>query len=720
MKKSTLPVILLSGFGAILVMSWFSPFPPLVRSQQTIDCSNEQSQTADNKVFELRDRAQQNANAGKIEEAVEPLSQAFRLMQRLPNNANKATVFGELVNGSQAQPGLVEQIITQSVATGKSEKASDLLSSALQVAQGLDGSYSFVKTRSLAAIARLYADIGQRDRASTIISQSVQAEKGIRGAEFKTKALTEIARAYIAIAQVGQASQILSESLRQAQSVNYPNAFRKAWVLQPIAVNYAKLGEFEKAIEIAREIADNYYQSETLAEIAIAYARQGKLESALEIAEAIKLADKKASALAEIAAEAEKAGASDKISEILTRALQVAKTIEDTQVQSGAISKIALEYAKAGQPDTALSIIEPINIAEIKAIALGKIAVQYAEIGQREKASQIAARSLETVKAIPENYQQAYVLQGMIQDYLKFQLYDSAIQAVKQIGYYDQQSTVLQEIARDAVKNGQYDIALKAAEVIPSNVVTLAFEYQKVGQTERASALLDRALEKVNSLEIGAQKFELLAALALEYSKAGQQQKAEELFSQALAIARSEVVEGSYIWVTVFERYLQDGQYDLAFRIAKAMQDQSFQNTALKSLAKKYIEAGQEEAAFGVIDTFEKPQEKVGILLEMADKYIDVGQGDRTSKVLAKAFEIARTVPGSESQTIVVKVDMAPDGTIFSKTEVEDPFDRGSLYEEIAIKYARSRQYNQAVQVARTLEDAPTRDRLIQRLGCYR
>lgn len=720
MKFSRLSLIS-TGLAGIVAIAAFTPLSSEVRGEEPIDCALEQAHMVDSQLFELRDRAQQTVNAGNIEEAAELLSQGLRWMQGLPNDGNKASIFAELVNGFQAQPSLVEQIVTQSVATRPAEKAAALLASALQVAQGLDAEHSFVKTRSLAAIAGWYARMGEGERTADILSQARQSETSIRGSEFKAKALSEIARAYIAIARFELASEILSESLRQAQLVNYPNSFRKASVFQPIAVSFAKIGEFERALEIARDIAEENYQSETYAEIAREYAQQGKLKSALQIAEAIALADKKADALAEIADLAQKAGESDeKIEDILARGLQVAQTIENSHTQSRAIANIALQYAESGYRDRAVTLTHSINFADIKAKNLGKIALFYAKIGEREKALQLAMNALELVAAISDSYEKSFLLQEMVPEYLKWQLYPAAIQGVQQIEYVDRQRSLLQEIALKAAENGEDNIAVQAAEIVPSNLAALAVEYQNGGEHQRAIELLQQGIETANALELPDVKFDLLAAIALGYDQIGQPTKAEQLFSQALEFATTNVADGSYIWKTVFQRYLQAKQYDFAEKITEAMLDKSFQDTAVRELAKTYLAAGEEAAAFRAMEAFAQPQPQVRLLLDIADNSIQSGKTNRALDMLDIAFQVARRVPGPESNMLVLKVQMDAEGNIVQSTEIEDPEDRGSFYEEIALKYARLGRDNRALEVAVALEETATRDRLRQRLSCYR
>ncbi|MBW4576265.1 MAG: hypothetical protein KME08_13390 [Aphanothece sp. CMT-3BRIN-NPC111] len=77
---------------------------------------------------------------------------------------------------------------------------------------------------------------------------------------------------------------------------------------------------------------------------------------------------------------------------------------------------------------------------------------------------------------------------------------------------------------------------------------------------------------------------------------------------------------------------------------------------------------------------------------------------------------LAQTIPGPESKTILLKKDYDSQRNLISKLEVDDPYDRASLLQEIAIGYVQAGQYNQALQVAQAIQDAATRQQVRQGL----
>ncbi|HEY9837157.1 MAG TPA: hypothetical protein V6D27_09700, partial [Vampirovibrionales bacterium] len=351
---------------------------------------------------------------------------------------------------------------------GKGSEAESVLDAAAGVSHALDSGYSYGKTRTLAGIARLYIQSGQRDRARTTLARAILAETGIRGAAFKTKGLTEIARTYIALEDPIQASQILGRSLQYAQSIAYQDAYNQAWDFQPLAIYYGQVGQLEKALELAGTISEAYYRSETFAEIAKNLADQGNIERAHKIVlDHVSDTEIKARSLAEIGLRSAKQGQTNRVIPLFTEAVRQANLISDQNSRMVALSPILSHYAEAGYPDRALQEITPLERPEIKAQVLSAIAIEYATQGQREQASTIAGQALETVRTISESHEQQFVLLDMVRDYTRLGLYEVAIQAAQQIPYVDKKQVLLLTLATEAANRGNDEIAIKAAEIMP-------------------------------------------------------------------------------------------------------------------------------------------------------------------------------------------------------------------------------------------------------------
>jgi len=354
--------------GTFLLIGYFSPAAPAIQVQlsQAItptqsQCSPQNNSAAENKIQELLMKAGEYITYKKNDKALATLSQALQLVPTLKSPEVKASLVQTIVNSFDANISLLDQTVKQYVAVGQKEQVSGVLSQVLQVTQTLNTSYSNIKTRALTGIARHYATIGQTQKTLEILPQALQAANSLQGADFKTIALSEIAQTYVAVGQNEPVAAILSQSLEFAKAIKSPIAYRKVQALQPIAVTYAKIGQYNQALQVAQLIEDtNSYRASALSAIAKEYVKNGQPEQALQIAQTLTNPPLKATTLTAIAAEYAKKGQQDKAAQLFSQALQAAESV----------ATIAIEYAEAGQPDAALQVVPKINDASAQATTL--------------------------------------------------------------------------------------------------------------------------------------------------------------------------------------------------------------------------------------------------------------------------------------------------------------------------------------------------------------
>jgi hypothetical protein len=126
------------------------------------------------------------------------------------------------------------------------------------------------------------------------------------------------------------------------------------------------------------------------------------------------------------------------------------------------------------------------------------------------------------------------------------------------------------------------------------------------------------------------------------------------------------------------------------------------------------LEVGEFQPVLQTANTIRNPNQKVAFFLKIADFYIGTGQPDKAAEILAQAFAIAQTLEGPEERFAGEAAQIDP------SIPPSDEFDRGSLIEAIALRYAELRQHNLADQTAQALQSPTYRERLSQRLACYR
>jgi len=230
---------------------------------------------------------------------------------------------------------------------GQKDKATDLLSQSLQMVQSEKSAKENQDPLFLATIALGYAEAGQKDKAADLLSQTLQIVQSTKTAKNKASILAKIAIQYIEAEQNNKATEILSQS-PQPPTTEQATLFD----LPEIALGYAGVGQKDKAAALLSQSLQMVQsteigvqqKSQVLAKIALGYAEVGQKEKATEILFQI------SSDRAYVEFEKNLAYALDDVKE-----------------------DMALAYAKAGQRSKALQIAQVIKDPLIKAVTLAKL-----------------------------------------------------------------------------------------------------------------------------------------------------------------------------------------------------------------------------------------------------------------------------------------------------------------------------------------------------------
>ncbi|MGB7444325.1 MAG: hypothetical protein WA919_24930 [Coleofasciculaceae cyanobacterium] len=746
-----LTLLLVGSLSPVVLAVEIAQNPPAV------ECSHQRGQVTESIARTWLERSRQYTNYGNLEPAAQTLLRTLELMQRLPNGSLKANLVSSITE-LEYQSSTLQELVNRAVSNKQPDIALSVLPSALQTAQSLSSGYSWVKTQALVAIANHYITLGQPQQGTKVLSQALQASNYLQGEEFKTKALTAIAQGYQTIGESAKAVELLDQSLQFAQVAKVPNAVRKAWIFQPIAITYAKAGAFDKALQVARLIPTEpqlaYYKDEAIGEIANQYAASGQLERALELLKTLKMGETKAKFLTQIAIFYTQAGQNKLAQDTFNQAVFVAQD-EPIERRSWILSRIIKQYAFAGQLDAALSTIDVIPARQTKAQTLLDIAGQ---VKDKERASAIINKALLAAEEIADANERESLMTQAIDDLLRTKQFASALKIAQSLSEnVGDKYVILARIALQAAAAQEFEIALQATDSLPESWVDsrnqalqeMAIAYAKIGKYDqamqlvqkidnygslpyqvrtlteiaqqaaakgdktRADNLIKQALQIANQLEFNSQKTDALVAIAIFYTKIGQTKQAEELHAQAMQLAKSEPNDSgsTFLLPSMFKQYLDANLYEKAIQTALAITDAAGQrNRALNEIATHLIEAEQFDMALKATNVLSQPEDKTRFLLELVNNYIARGQLTKASEILVRALEVTKTIKGPESRKILVREDL----------EVDDPFDRGSFLEEIALKYTDIGQYNQGVQVAQRLETKSDRELLLQRLTCYR
>ena len=268
----------------------------------------------------------------------------------------------------------------------------------------------------MASIAGTQAEAGQREQALQLLSEAREVARIKPWPDLRL--LCAIAGKYAEAGQQEQASRILAETLITAQTIKrmYDGIKQNGlWVVPDIAIQYAKIGEFDQALQTADGIKKPA-RDRIRAWIGIAgeYAKAGQKEHAARLLsralEAAKMfeeeewAYEKSKPFTDIAGVYTQIGQKDQATLVLSQALKKAMAIPGSYNQFEALAEIAINHAKNGESNQALEVVNAIEglHPDDRSMVLAEIAGGYAKAGQKEQAMLLLSQALKTAETIKE------------------------------------------------------------------------------------------------------------------------------------------------------------------------------------------------------------------------------------------------------------------------------------------------------------------------------
>lgn len=472
-------------------------------------CSTDPNEKA-NELYVEASQIMQNIKieAKSYSEAVALYHKAGNIIDQISTQYPSSNLAVSLMSGQTRISGLTlsEFEVLEGFLEPLAEAEKTPLSCALLVVETIEDADD--KAEALAKIAVKFAEVGQKEKATQILSQALKTAKTIEDKD-KTKPGLDIAESYAKIGQTDKAFQVL----RLYYSKN--NAFEISGVLREIAVSYAKSGQkeeatktFSRSVEVAKQIQDPYkirFKSLALWLIASSYAEAGYFVQAIETAKIIKNKSEKSRALYFVFNYAE--------ANQLPQALEIIKSMKIGLWKARALYTTAVKYAETGQNEKASKILnQALEITRSmggglrrKAMVLSEIAVKFAEVGQREKAAQILSQALETARTIKDGDDKAEAFLDIAGGYAKIGLFNQALETAKTIEDADDKAEALLRIAGS---------------------------YAKIGKKKMAAQILSQAFETTKAMKRSKNKFYTLCEIAESYAKAGQNEKSAQILSQ--------------------------------------------------------------------------------------------------------------------------------------------------------------------------------------------
>ncbi len=362
-------------------------------------------------------------------------------------------------------------------------------------------------------------------------------------------------------------------------TIGYSFSHPKTESLKDIAVEYARTGRYDQAMQVAQTIKEDYQRAGILGGIAAEYAKAGQYDQALQVTTTIASDYAKSEALTKIAGAYRESGQVDKALPLLSQALKI------TETGNLPIEDIAAEYARAGQYDKALLMADAMKSAGAKSFVLANIADTYLESGQKDKASQLLSQAVEIGRI---NFAYLCVLKHIAIAYAKMGQYEQGLSLVKTMGNIPCKTEAFQGMAVEYAKTGQYDRAFQVAEEIkdPSPqavaLAQIADVYAQAKQKTEASRVLSRALMIAEAIPKNPPLISLPFAMDPEMGRYFYDQTAVVFKEKAAAPLKEIAVE-----------YAKIGEYEQALKLAKAITDVYYKVGALLGINRCYEQSGE-------------------------------------------------------------------------------------------------------------------------------
>jgi hypothetical protein len=504
---------------------------------------------------------------------------------------------------------------------------------------------------------------------------ALQIQVLLAGARGISKWVGTLTRIAVQLAKQGR----LEEALDIARGII--DDYWKIQALNHIAIETSKQGQMEssatvmrEAVACARGITDDFRKSSALISITVEQTKQGQQESfARMIQEAIDCArglvdDRKSRALKNIACALFKQGLFESAASLLQEALACASGLSEGRGKDDALEQVACEFAKQGQLEEGLAIARGINYVMTRSSAVKGIAVELVKQGRVEEA-------VANARGIIDHYWKSQALNHIAGELGRQDQLESSASLLQEAFVYAKtlgdarQSSALKDIALELSKQGHVEEALSIARGISSDIQKssalkgIAVGIAAQGQVELCAMVMQEARACALGM-IDARKSKALNDIASEMAKLDQVEESSSVMQESLAIARgiSHEREKSRALNAIAVELAKQGQVDEALASARGISDDYWKSNALADISTELAKQGKLDGAAavmqealaisrGIRDGQRKSRALTAILVELSKQ----GQVQSAEPLLHEALACARGITDESYQISALK-----------------------------------------------------------------
>lgn len=410
-------------------------------------------------------------DVGQSRRADELLKEAIAQTQTI----KEALAQAQKIDDAYYQTQMLNVIGAKLVLAGHTEPAKAVLEQAALSAAALDTDdpeKASLQGLSLLRTAQQFVELGANDQTLTILDQTLPEIRNRPSSPFPVDNVIQLVDAALLYQGIGlndKAMATLAEAYQAGKAIVPSASYGRADVdaLGRVAVGYAKIGDFERAMQIIQEIPPVSERQGALGEIAIAYAAAGNLDAAIKLAES----------------NPNRNGAMISIVRHYLDQKQPDQAWQFVQAQQvkGILSEVAVGYLDAGQPAQALQLVQTGKLEGF----MPDIVQGYAESGQPEQAMQLA-----------QSEQILWLLPSVVEGFAQQGQFDAALQTAQSIADPVDRAQALIAIARAHTEPQAKAPGQRFAMQIQDWVVGLF----GTSDRERAAEVLVQALEATQSI----------------------------------------------------------------------------------------------------------------------------------------------------------------------------------------------------------------------------
>jgi tetratricopeptide (TPR) repeat protein len=598
---------------------------------------------------------------------------------------------------------------------------------ALELVTGLSESLH-VKALMLVTVAHYYSILDAPEKARETLALAQQVLPGLPTPEVQVDYLISIGQVYQGLGDTAAAQTVLQMAQAKAQQVESSGPIVQRVELAIARIHIAA-NQPQQALDYA-QTRDRVTQALILHEVAKTYAAEPSQTS-----QAIALLQQ---AIQLLQGDTDYEGYWWQTIEILAQldpdaALALIPARTDAFQQLSTLTQAVLGYAKAGETNRATQMLNQIKtqLLEIDGIwrsgYIDALAVQLMETGDYALVLQTMATlspTLDTTSPVsPTSIWVAHILPTLAQNN-DLALWQQALELMPNDGG-NTKDNQLALLAVAYVNANQLDRALALAEIeafspeatffrnihVRAAVATTLMDSSETAQM--GQTLMREIQTQVMNQSNADVRAYALSQMVIAYTTA-ELPLPTELFpalSQAIQAMSADEREG--VTMTIMIALSDNQQFDLARQVAILLNPQTamFYELLLNhiidaaSLAEDYAVAGS------TIDSLVFITNKVNNLLILVEYGLFKQEPADLRPYLAQARELARLIPGPESEATPLEFDPS--------IIIENPSDRGSSLERIALYYRFLGMTDDAIATANLIQGPTLRQKVLSQINCY-